>query len=321
MGRYSLTKLEKRVLKYLVSNGVPFENKIIQKKLRITPETFYYILKKLEERGVIKDYKYAVDFRLLGFGDISWVFTKINRNVSDMQLLIDRLLSFPQVHTACFITGEYDLALKVYTKNSAELTDFLLKLEDDFKYCTNSFNAVHCSKMHKNHNIVLGEREPSKLSKIDLKILDYRMRSPREGIIEVAKNLELHRNTVSKRWNRMLKSGIIMKKSVILSPDYYRKAGVAFIAILLIKTSAGKTELASKALSKLENIHDLGTINFPVDLLAVVRTSSLHEFYEFNQKLLSRKEFSRTICDTTSFVVMDRKSHKRDYIRELGMLE
>lgn len=315
---YELTKMEKRILRFIVVNGIPNSEKAVRNKLKISPLTFSYKLKKLRERNIIAGHKYAIDFRKLGLPLIAWILITLKRTFTDLERLMDILLSYPEVHIVAVITGDYDIAVKVYGKSVAEISNFVRGLECDIKQFVESVNTIYLSRVYKNHNMLLQNTDKVKFSSAELKILNERMKQPDESVKEIAERLEMHRNTVGKKWKSIISKGIVLKKGIRLNPDYAKDVGTAFSAIALIHTVVGAKETIANELAKLDEIHELGETSFPADLILVVRVADINEFYEFYQRLFNKKIFIENICSARSFVIMKSKVHKQDYIEKLG---
>ena len=121
-----LTKIDLKVLDYVCINGCQIPESLMAKELRLKPSTIAYSLKKMEREKAILGYRYRVNYARLGLGATAWVFLNVRVSESDSMQLLDSLLKFPQVHVASFITGSYDLALKVIERDVYHIDDFFV---------------------------------------------------------------------------------------------------------------------------------------------------------------------------------------------------
>lgn len=83
-----------------------------------TPST-YERVKKLEEQGVIRDYRADVDFGKFGYGIHAFMLLKDDKVFGKAPEYLVRL---EYVQNCWVIAGEYDYMIEVYVENSAELS-------------------------------------------------------------------------------------------------------------------------------------------------------------------------------------------------------
>ncbi|NYZ75443.1 Lrp/AsnC family transcriptional regulator [Candidatus Micrarchaeota archaeon] len=103
----------------------------IARLTNLPPTSVYYRVKKLESSGVIRRYSAVLDEAKMGLGLSAHVFVKINakelreQGASFDQFLLD-LYSLPGVQEMHYVTGRYDVVLKVAFKDMQELNDLLV---------------------------------------------------------------------------------------------------------------------------------------------------------------------------------------------------
>ena len=307
MEKVILSPMEKRILKYLSLKGFTPEA-TIAKELGINKSTIHYKLKKLIERGIIKGYRYRMNYNKLGFATRAWLLLRIEPSI-EISLFADELLKIPHIHAAYFLTGEEDLALRVAVKDLNELSGLVISLEKRFKEIIRSIKTLIVSKEFKRHQIVLNEEhfKPVKLSNMDLNILSYFRENPNKRLGEAARELKIHRNTLSLRWKKLIEEKVILKKSVEINPLYWEDVDIDFKALVLFDAkTAEATELAKKLIN-MQEVHELEMISTHFDLLAVVRTANLKTFYSFNRKIFSNEDIRKHINRTSSIIVMFEK--------------
>ncbi|GAG39826.1 unnamed protein product, partial [marine sediment metagenome] len=249
---------DEKVLDFICFNGAQIPEAEIAKRLRLKPGTVSYSLKKMLREKTILGYRYRVNYARLGLTTMAWILLKIRLAKVDSFELIDTLLKFPQVHVASFITGEFDLAIKVIERDVASIDSFARKISQEFSDSIESSEILLVTKSYKAHNIIPKEFSCLRsFDETDFKILDSRMSNPNKDIAGVASELGLHRNTVSKRWKNFWKENVLVKKTPVVNPLYYAKLRIALKAIVLIDAVPETCEGIIKKLVSMDEVHEL----------------------------------------------------------------
>ena len=88
--------------------------------------TLHYNIKKLENEGAIKTYKAIFDYKKIDEGFCVYLFIKLTAKAgADPDQIIGELARYEKVDSADIIAGEWDVVLKVRTKNQDEYYDVL----------------------------------------------------------------------------------------------------------------------------------------------------------------------------------------------------
>jgi len=106
----------------------------IAKKINEPAATVHYNIKKLEKEGAIKTYKAVFDYKKIEEGFC--VYILINVPPSEYEYdwsryesqIAGELAKHKEVEAVDIIAGEWDLILKIRTKNQDEYYDFLKKV-------------------------------------------------------------------------------------------------------------------------------------------------------------------------------------------------
>lgn len=314
-----LSKTEEKILRFLTKNGVGISERKMAKELKLSPSTLIYKLRKLERERVLLGYQFRVDYGKIGLRRTAWVLLSLGHLNIDINEVINSLLNHPQIHMVLFITGDFDLALKVYGSGIDEITKFVLGIENKMGDVIESSVIYFVSKRYVFHSKRIDDsRKRVSIDKIDFELLRIRLENPRLKLIEVATEVGLHRNTVGNRWKRLVKEEVVLKKSPIINPENYLEAGTAFKAIVFFKLVPGKIEEFAERFSKLSEIHELNLISASFDLMAIVRTRNLEDFYMFQRKLFGDRRLSCFITKIKSCIIMRSRSHPLSYLSELG---
>jgi Lrp/AsnC family leucine-responsive transcriptional regulator len=304
-----LSPVEKRLVYHLVQNGVKNEKEIAE-ALKLSPSTISYKLKKLEKAGTIAEYRYRLNYSKIGLNVMAWVFFKMHRTNVPVEEFLDQLLEHQPIYAALNLTGSDDFAIKVFVEDLPEITETLIDLEKRFKDYIKSSSVYFVSKAYKRHQVILEEKhhKKTKLSKLDLKLLKHALKNSRFTLKDFARQAKVHRNTVSKRWQRLLDEGVVLKKSMIVSPDYFDEVKIAFRAIVSYHPKTGETENLAQELVKLPEVHELVITPSHYSVICVVRTRNLDEFYRFHKQVYSSPALKDLIENSVSSVIMKGKT-------------
>ncbi|MEM4364138.1 MAG: Lrp/AsnC family transcriptional regulator, partial [Candidatus Diapherotrites archaeon] len=123
-----LSNLELRIIRYGLENGLLESEREIAKKLRISPSTFSFKMRKLEDKGIITTYRYRIDFTKLGFTKIAWIRFRPEYGKHSMEEYMQKILENPQVHVCTFTSGSKNFAIKVYAKSIQEIKEITKKI-------------------------------------------------------------------------------------------------------------------------------------------------------------------------------------------------
>jgi DNA-binding Lrp family transcriptional regulator len=282
----ALSEMDLRILNLLSVRGAQLTEAQIAKELRLNPATVNYKLRKLEENRVILEYRYRINPFKLGFGVMVWLCITI-RSHGSMGNIFRELEASPYVQSVLTTGGDYDIVAKAFFKDGHELNEFLNNLEEKMRGDADRMHVIMVRHVHKLHQTPLGKMDlqKAKLDDKDKSILKYVLQNPSTDIKQMAKNLGLHRNTVSLRWKRLFDERVIIKKTAIVNPLYYSELGTGFSTTVLIDTDIGYAEKVAEQIMQCKEIHELTCINYPHDLVAIVRTADVPSCQAFLNRL------------------------------------
>ncbi len=94
---------------------------VIAKKLKEPSTTIHYNIKKLEKEGAIKAYKAVFDYKKIDEGYCTYVFINLaQENYADPEKVAKELARNSKVESIDICTGDYELIVKLRTKDSDE---------------------------------------------------------------------------------------------------------------------------------------------------------------------------------------------------------
>jgi Lrp/AsnC family leucine-responsive transcriptional regulator len=93
----------------------------IAKKIREPATTIHYNIKKLEKEGAIKTYKAVFDYEKIDEGFCAYVFVKLTSKAgADPDKILGEFAIYEEVESADILAGEWDIILKIRSKNQDE---------------------------------------------------------------------------------------------------------------------------------------------------------------------------------------------------------
>lgn len=313
-----LSQIDLKVLDFVCLNGAQMPEKEIAEKLRLKPSTVSYSLNKMLREKTILGYRYRINYARLGLVSTAWVFLRLKPSKSDSFQIMDKLLELPQVHVASFLAGDFDLAVKVIERDVFCIDAFVRQVSQQFSEFIDGTEVFLVTKSYKVHNLPAeGQGCLSSFSEIDLKILDLKMRSPEKTLGNVASELGLHRNTVSKRWKSFWKEKVLVKKTPVVNPAYYARLKLALKAIVLIDAAPEACDAITKKLSRIGEVHELNSLLGRFSLMAIIRASDIPSFFDFIRLILFEGQEMGLVRKTVSIIVLKSKPHKPNYLPSL----
>ena len=98
----------------------------IAKKTREPPTTIHYNIKQLEKEKIIKTYKAVFDYKKIGEGFCTYVLVNLFPDqYNNPERITRELAKLPQIESIDIIEGDWELILKVRTKDIDEYYEFV----------------------------------------------------------------------------------------------------------------------------------------------------------------------------------------------------
>ena len=307
-----LSPLDLKILRFVKFNGMLPTRELAQ-KLRISPATLDYKLRKLEEENVITGYKYRIDYTRIGLSRLAWIFLIADyRHGIELENITRILSRNHHIHNMLLLTGKYDIALKAYARSMHEIADLTFRIKSQLKGTIRSINSIFAIKTYKLNQMPLERYEKLNLDSSELKVLSYLMGNPKARIRDVAKDLGIHRNTASSKIKRLCDKKVIIKKAPLINPQFHYTLGTSFKALVFIDAESGCSEELAKKLTGCDLVHELFATNTDHDILAVIRTRDIAELSRFHKMLYSNPEYKKIVYDARSMCVLDVLNDRSD---------
>jgi len=314
----NLSKIDHKVLDFVCLKGAQIPEAEIAKQLRLKPSTVNYSLKKMARERTILSYRYRINYARLGLSTIAWVLLKVNISKVNSFQLLDDLLKFPQVHVASFITGDFDLAIKVIERDVLSVDSFVRAISEKFSELITASKVLVVTRNYKAHNIVPEKSEClDSFDETDFQILNSRACFPGKDLGQIASELGIHRNTVGKRWKELWDENVVLKKTPVINPMYYKDLNISLKALVFINAAPESSEEIAQNLVKMDEVHELNRMLGEFNLMALIRSADIPNFLEFLMWILFRACGPGSVKKSVSIIVLKSKPHAPDYLPKL----
>ncbi|MFA4661729.1 Lrp/AsnC family transcriptional regulator [Pyrococcus kukulkanii] len=117
-----LDDVDKKIIEILQKDGkVPLRE--ISKITGLAESTIHERIKRLRESGILKKFTAIVDPEALGYTMLAFILIKVK--AGKYSEVASKLVKYPEIMEVYETTGDYDMVVKIRTKNSEELNNFL----------------------------------------------------------------------------------------------------------------------------------------------------------------------------------------------------
>jgi len=125
-----LDKKDIQILRIIQRNS-KITTREIARQLNIPVTTVFTRIKKLEQKGIIKEYRAILNEKKLGKGTTAFILASFSYRTQNKELLSQRELAreiakFPEVQEVHIITGDWDLLIKVKAENVEAIGKFVI---------------------------------------------------------------------------------------------------------------------------------------------------------------------------------------------------
>lgn len=119
MAKVNIDAIDRKILQYLIKNArMPFLE--IARECGISGAAIHQRVKKLDDAGVILGSQLEVDPSALGFDVCAIIGIKISDPTKNFET-VNKLKEIPEIVECHFITGSYNILIKVYCVNNEHL--------------------------------------------------------------------------------------------------------------------------------------------------------------------------------------------------------
>lgn len=121
-----LDEIDEQILA-IVQTDARISNVELARQIHLSPPAAFTRLKRLEERGYIRQYCALLDRERVGYDLLAFVHVTLDRHQSEhVEQFRAAIREMPEVLECYFVTGDYDYLLKVVVRNRQDLERFLV---------------------------------------------------------------------------------------------------------------------------------------------------------------------------------------------------
>lgn len=125
MPKVLIDEIDKKILQYLIRNArMPFLE--IARECGISGTAIHQRVKKLDDAGIILGSRLEVNPKSLGFDVCAIVGIRIT-DPTRYQETVDKMLEMKEIVECHFITGKYNLLIKIYCVDNEHLMNTIFK--------------------------------------------------------------------------------------------------------------------------------------------------------------------------------------------------
>ena len=211
------------------------------KKVGLSKDLVAYRVKKLQEKGIIKNFVTDINHYKLGYTPIKFYFTYQNITPKIKQEIIDYFVKNPYTLEVHSLEGQYDLCIVCMVKDVANFYNIWIYIINEYRdYFSNQIFCVQNLLGYYKLTFLLDDKSDKKEERInssicsndkkvdiddlDKKIFESLVLNSRISTLEIAQNLNSTVNTINSRIQKLVKNGIIVGYSVFidwLKIDYH----------------------------------------------------------------------------------------------------
>jgi DNA-binding Lrp family transcriptional regulator len=235
-------KQELKVLSYLDQNSrVPLTT--IAKDMKISPQKLKYHFDKLVKSGVILDFWPTIDFRKLGYINISYFFKLKNLSQEVENKLAEYINEANDINIAMYGDGFWDLHITFSTKNIFLNQEAFEKFYEKFNSNISHYDtALPVGFYQFPRKYLLGNSKPIvsgltgsdtdviQISDIQRKILNLLNQDARLPYNDISNKIAVSRQTVVKNISDLEKDGVVQSYTIL--PNH-EKLNILFYRTLI----------------------------------------------------------------------------------------
>lgn len=211
------------------------------KKVGLHKDVVTYRVKKLQEKGIIKNFVTDINHYKLGYTHIKFYFTYQNITPKIKQEIINYLVKNSYTQEIISLEGQYDLCIVCIVKDVANFYNTWINIINKYReFFSNQIFCVQNSLSWYKFTFLLDDKGDKKeerigwtmcsndkkidIDNLDKKILESLVLNSRIPTLEIAQKLNSTVTTINSRIQKLEKNGIILDYSVYIDwskIDYY----------------------------------------------------------------------------------------------------
>lgn len=123
MAHHNLDSLDKKILKLIAEDArIPFLE--VARSCNVSGAAIHQRIQKLNSLGVLKGSKFIIDPEKIGYETCAYMGLNL-KNPEKFDEVVDELKKVPEVVECHYITGDYDMFIKIYATNNHHLLNII----------------------------------------------------------------------------------------------------------------------------------------------------------------------------------------------------
>ena len=192
------------------------------KKVGLHKDVVAYRVKKLQEKGIIKNFYTMIDASRLGYLSCRFFMKFQYDDIDKEKEIINYFVSQPNTWWVPSIEGQFDLAVILWAKDTYEFYEIIKNVLNKYKPFIKDFLPGIYAKFHQFRRKYLVEkqkidikpvltcfREKIDVDQTDINILKIIANNARIPAVEVAEKLNLSSRTITQRIKRLTQKNVI----------------------------------------------------------------------------------------------------------------
>jgi len=310
-----IDKTDWKILNALLENS-RLAMSAIARKARISKQSCFYRIKRLESEGLITGYRAKINSAKLGYSTYSVYLRLFNVTAEDEQELIKKILTIENVRWLVNSTGKWDMMFAVAARNNIEFDSILRTvLNMSHKHILDYETAIILStkdiwlRKFEQQPAELIESATSDIEKIDetdKKILELLQENARMESTKISSLVGITAEAVSYRIKNLVKKGVIHLFTVNIDKE---KLGLSWYQIQFLLSNQAQDD--KSLISKLLMTEDVGYIvktlgkwNFEIHIYC-------RNIEEFRTKLLRiRSQLAGNVMEYETNIILKKYKSK-----------
>lgn len=311
---------DKEILKFLNKNSRTLDSKIA-KKLMISKQTVGYRIKKMQEKGLIKNFYTEFNLSKLGYNSY-YIFLELERITNKIENeIISSFINEGNIGWIINVVGRPNIILLIYAKTINEFEELYLNIKNVCsQYLRDANFAILTSSQKLSYrflNIDPEEFQKEKPQEInldnqDIKLMKVLAQNAREKLINISKVTKISLDVIRYRLKKLLTNKVINGFRIKLDVS---KLGIHWYLLLIRLQPINETsrkKLLSYLINQKETYYLTSTIG-NYDLIVDLHVASSIDVRDFIFRL--RNKFPEAIKNFDTLLIF--KEYKINYLPKL----
>jgi DNA-binding Lrp family transcriptional regulator len=279
----------------------------IAKKVCLQKSVVEYRIKRLQAKGIIKNFNAMVDVFKLGFSVYRLYIVLQYTSPDKEKEIINHFVNHNNTWSIASTKGRYDLIVTILVESPNNFYSFYEETLRGYRYY---FKEIFFSQLYESfgykHSMLLSESAPSHerayvyrdngqtvdIDLVDYKILNLLSKNTRINSVDIASQINVSTVTIHSRMNKLIKSGVIQRYSITMDIN---KLGLReFIVNLSLRNYAQKNQIIAY-LSDNPFLWEIHKAVGGYDLEITLYATNFEHFYRVMEDL--RKKFPDDIAN------------------------